>query len=86
MLNDYGNKIKYFRKRASLSQFELELKAGFANGVICRIEKGLTNPSKETLHKIAQVLNLSQVELAYLFGINLAVTNQLTEYQNIQTC
>jgi transcriptional regulator with XRE-family HTH domain len=71
---EYGIKVKFFRKRAHLSQFELEIKTGLASGMICRIEKGLTNPSKETLQRIAKALQLTSFEVAYLFGID---TNQL---------
>src|SRR5260221_6195037 len=63
-----GNKIRYFRKRAGLSQMQLELEINAAAGMISRIESGEVNPLKETLIKIAATLNLSDRERDYLYG------------------
>jgi transcriptional regulator with XRE-family HTH domain len=63
-----GEKLKFFRKRADLSQFELENQVGLANGVVSRIENGVTNPTKETLYNIFSVLDLNTKEKDYLFG------------------
>lgn len=63
-----GNKIRFFRKRAGLSQLELETQIDASSGMISRIENGTVNPSKETLLKIADLLNLSEYEKSYLYG------------------
>ncbi len=63
-----GQKIKFFRERANLSQFELENEIGGSAGSISRIENGKVNPTKETLEKIAKVLALNDYEFSYLAG------------------
>jgi len=68
-----GQRIRQFRKRSNLSQMELELRIGAAFGSVSRMENGITNPTKETLFAIADALNLSAVETAILFGINIAL-------------
>lgn len=65
-----GEKIRNYRKRAGLSQLELEVAISASNGMISRIESGQTNPTKETLKLIGQSLKLSRGELATLFGID----------------
>ncbi|MDQ6985248.1 MAG: helix-turn-helix transcriptional regulator [Candidatus Dojkabacteria bacterium] len=63
-----GQRIKYFSKRAGISQLDLEVNIEASHGSISRIEKGITNPSKESLLKITQELNLNKLEKDYLFG------------------
>jgi len=63
-----GSKVKYFRIRGGLSQLDLELATSAAQGSISRIESDKVNPTKETLEKIAAVLDLSSFELDYLWG------------------
>ncbi len=67
-MSSLGNKIKYFRERAGLTQFDLELALRTSPGSISRIEKGKTNPTKETLYKIHEVLDLNAFETDYLTG------------------
>ena len=62
-----GDKLQKFRKQAKLSQFQLELEVGISPGSISRIENYLINPTKETLLKIADYLNLSLDEKIELF-------------------
>ncbi len=64
-----GRKIKYFRKRAGLSQLELEAAINASIGSISRIENNLVNPTKETMLEISYALKLHPIETAYLFGI-----------------
>lgn len=64
-----GEKIRYFRKRAGVSQTDLELEIGASFGSLSRIENGQTNPTKETLMKISKCLHLREDEIAYLFHI-----------------
>jgi len=67
-MNTLGNKIRVFRKLKGLSQLDLELAIGASTGTISRIENNDTNPSKETILKIAKVLGLNHLELDYLIG------------------
>ncbi|MFQ5493150.1 MAG: helix-turn-helix domain-containing protein [Candidatus Dojkabacteria bacterium] len=70
MINEaVGTKIRKFRTRAGMSQLDLELEIGTSSGSISRIESGSTNPTKETILKIASVFNLGQTDTAALFGI-----------------
>lgn len=64
-----GKRLKFFRERAHISQFDLENKIEGANGMISRIENGKVNPCKETVLGIAEVLGLNNCELDYLIGI-----------------
>jgi transcriptional regulator with XRE-family HTH domain len=63
-----GEKIKFFRERSGLGQYYFEEIVGIAHGSLSRIEKGKTNPTKETIHKIAAMLNLTNTEIMYLNG------------------
>lgn len=65
-----GEKIRNFRKRADMSQLDLEMTIDAANGSISRIEGNDVNPSKETLVKIIQALNLNLYDAADLFELN----------------
>lgn len=73
---EIGIRIRQFRKRAKISQLELELRIDAAFGSISRIENGITNPTKETLFAIAEALELSTYETAFLFGIELESPSQ----------
>jgi transcriptional regulator with XRE-family HTH domain len=66
-----GDTIKQFRKRKGLSQLDLEMKIDSAQGTISRIENGQVNPSKETLLRIIEALDLRGYDAATLFGINI---------------
>jgi len=66
MENSIGKKIRYFRLRGGLSQLDLELALGAAQGSISRIESGRVNPTKETIYSISEVLNLSERERVFL--------------------
>ncbi len=69
MQTELGTKIKHFRKRNRLSQFDLEINIGASPGSLSRIENGEINPTKETLFKLAKELSLSTYEKEYLFGV-----------------
>lgn len=66
-----GDKIKSFRTRANISQFELEMRLGMSPGCLSRIESGKVNPKKETLLKIVELLELNELESTDLFGLQL---------------
>lgn len=61
-----GDKIRFFRKRSGVSQFDLETAIEASPGSLSRIENGSTNPTKETLHKIIKHLHLNLREQNYL--------------------
>ncbi|MBN1332045.1 helix-turn-helix transcriptional regulator [Candidatus Dojkabacteria bacterium] len=63
-----GRRIKYFRKRAGMSQMDLELAMNASVGMISRIESGKVNPSKETVLYIGKILLLNDREVDYLIG------------------
>lgn len=63
-----GGKIRFFRERSHKSQLELESEISASSGQISRIEKGVINPTKETIANIARVLVLSELEMNYLIG------------------
>lgn len=67
-MSNLGNRIKFFRKRAKISQFKLEELIGASAGSLSRIESGEVNPTKETLEKIVLALNLNRREENYIGG------------------
>ncbi len=87
MIDKYsiGQKIREFRKRSKLSQLDLEIEIDASPGSISRIESGDTNPTKETIHKISEVLKLTAEELAILFGIELSKNiSEIENYEDIK--
>src|SRR5262245_39597744 len=72
-----GQKIRNFRKRAGLSQLQLETQIGMSPGGLSRIENGEVNPSKETLNKIIDELDLKAIEASPLFGVELTDISNL---------
>ncbi|MCA9386825.1 helix-turn-helix transcriptional regulator, partial [Candidatus Dojkabacteria bacterium] len=71
MNNSLSEKLKQYRKKSVLSQFDLETAINASPGSISRIESGFVNPTKETIIAIAKTLNLKTEEIALLFGIDL---------------
>lgn len=63
-----GQKVRNFRKDRGLSQLELETLIDASPGSISRIEKSDTNPTKETLGRIAKALSLNKFEVDHLVG------------------
>ncbi len=66
---EIGEKIRNFRKRAGKSQFELELEIEASPGSMSRIESGQVNPTKETLRKIIDALELKSYDAMSLFEL-----------------
>lgn len=64
-----GEKVRYYRERAGISQFDLETEIDAARGSLSRIEKSKVDPQKFTLINIAFALKLRNHEVANLFGI-----------------
>lgn len=65
---DIGRRLRFFRKRVGISQLDLETEIDGSPGMISRIEGNFVNPTKETILKIADVLNLNGAELDYIIG------------------
>ncbi len=77
-----GRKIYLLREERGLSQSKLEVEAGLSFGTLSRIENGVINPTKETIGKIAKVLNLLDDEYNYLFSTQKALPAE-TEVERI---
>lgn len=75
-----GEKIRNFRKRAGKSQFELELEIEASPGSMSRIESGQVNPTKETIQKVVDALDLNSYEAGLLFNVD---TNSLPNVVNV---
>lgn len=67
-MNKLGDKIRYFRKRAKMSQLDLEVAIGTSPGAISRIENGEVNPTKDTIDKVSESLSLNTLERLFLDG------------------
>ena len=74
-----GQRLKAFRKYKGLTQQQLELELGLSPGHVSKIESGKINPTKETLLKISEVMQLIQNEKQILLGLNLdpVTSNQI---------
>jgi DNA-binding XRE family transcriptional regulator len=79
MTDNLGQKIKKYRTRAGMSQMELELAIGASAGSVSRIEGGRVNPSKETMLKFIEILDLNIYEVVDLLGIENYDVNGLLE-------
>lgn len=75
---NHGYRIRYLRELRSTSQFQLEVNAKLAPGMLSRIENGKVNPTKETMWRVAKALNLALNECVYLFGLG-ALINHSTD-------
>lgn len=67
--NPAGSLIRKARRAAGFSQMDLEVAIDASPGSISRIENGKVNPSKETLHAIAEALKLNYRQKVDLFQI-----------------
>lgn len=76
--NEFGKKLRKYRKQRGFNQLDLELCANMAPGSISRIENQKINPSKETLYRIAIALNLNESELFDLFCIQELIMNKIS--------
>lgn len=65
-----GRKLYAFREERKISQTKVEVETGLSFGTISRIENGVINPTKETLHRISTCLSLDTFEFTYLLGFN----------------
>jgi transcriptional regulator with XRE-family HTH domain len=75
-MNNIGRRIRYFRELKNITQVDLESEMDAASGFVSRIESNKVNPTKETLLKISQLLNLNSSEQSYLIGPMSSPANQ----------
>jgi transcriptional regulator with XRE-family HTH domain len=68
---ELARKLKFFRERTELSQFDLERRSDLSFGAISKFENSLIVPSNRTLIRIARALDLNVFETAYLLGVNI---------------
>lgn len=62
----YCNQLRFLRKEKGLTITKLAELTGLSAGYICHLENGSrTNPSIETMEKIASVLNKSILEVFF---------------------
>lgn len=66
-----GEKIEYYRKRSKRSQMDLEIEIEASAGSLSRIENNQVNPTKETILRICKALNLTSLESANLYELDL---------------
>lgn len=81
-----GEKIKNFRKRAGMSQMELENELNAATGSISRIEAGKVNPTKETILQLAKIMKLTESELSDLLGVKPLLPTEEEIISAIEEC
>lgn len=63
-MREIGKRIKYFRQKLGLSQFELSQRSNVSQASIARIEANQQkNPKKETIEKLADALGISLSQL-----------------------
>jgi transcriptional regulator with XRE-family HTH domain len=65
-LKQVGENIRYFRRKANLSQEELAIKANLSTSFIGGVERGVDNISIESVYRIAEALSIEP----YLFFVS----------------
>lgn len=60
---DIGNAIKSIRTRKKITQKDLAAKCGISANALCSIEKNTSFPTKETINKICEAL---EIPVSYL--------------------
>jgi transcriptional regulator with XRE-family HTH domain len=58
-----GRRIRELRKSGTLSQQEVATLCNAEKANLCRIESGKTNPTIQTIRKLAEVLQVSLAEI-----------------------
>jgi transcriptional regulator with XRE-family HTH domain len=62
MNNELGNKIKAWRKQKKLTQEEFAFKIGRSTEAVSMIERGINNPSPDTIDAISKILGVPKYE------------------------
>jgi transcriptional regulator with XRE-family HTH domain len=58
-----GKNVRRFRKRLSVSQEELSFRTGFTRSYLSDLENGRSNPTIQSLERLAEELNVSLIDL-----------------------
>lgn len=58
-----GFPLLRLRRQAGLTQFQLAVKSGLSDKCIARIERGRSNPTTDTLFRLATALGVSVADL-----------------------
>ena len=75
-LNIFGNKLCTIRKNSGLTQTQVAEAAEVSNKTYANIERGVTNPTYDTLIKICNALKITPNDLATEETINIAEKEQ----------
>lgn len=65
MKKNFGDVLKEIRRDLNISQFEASIYSDLSEETIRRTEKGLTNPSFETLSKLTNLYGVNLFDLAF---------------------
>ncbi len=86
MTKQFGGKLRELRKRAGMTQRELADKVNVSFTYISKIENGaMPPPSKKTLFRLADALNIDREELLILAGkIPSDIAQMLKNAENIK--
>ena len=60
-----GDRLRQARKARRVSQLELAGRTGVAHSTVVRIERGQSNPTIETVEKVAEALGVDPKWLAF---------------------
>jgi transcriptional regulator with XRE-family HTH domain len=77
-----GDKLKFYRRNRNLSQMDLELAINAAFGSISRFENNIISPSRETILRIAKVLDLKPEMTADLMDIRVQNAGSVIQMLN----
>jgi len=58
-----GKNVRRFRKQISVSQEELSFRTGFTRAYLSELENGRSNPTIQSLERLAEELNVSLIDL-----------------------
>lgn len=73
----FARTLKHLRESRHLSQETLAAQAGLHRTYVSQLERGLKNPSLQTLYKLAKVLKLSLSE--FLMHVEAELAHDNTE-------
>lgn len=77
---DIGSAIKTIRTRKKITQKDLALKCSISANALCSIEKNVSFPSKETINKICDAL---EIPVSYLLFFSITEDDVPKEKQSI---
>lgn len=77
---DIGSAIKSIRTRKKITQKDLAAKCGISANALCSIEKNVSFPTKETIKRICDAL---QIPVSYLLFFSITEEDVPKEKQGI---